>query len=153
MEEYFCNVDGEYFYSINGTKVLELLCVNNMENVQIKLTGLGSIKIKSKCFAKYNTLLLTGSSTVLLNGTYQISKLLESHTNINISFLPNENIKNISLIKLNEAKLDTNLNLDYNYNYNAYHFFIIYIFLIFVTCILSIIIIVHCKKIYLKSIA
>ena len=67
MEDYFCNVDGEYFFSINGTRVLELLCVNNMENAQIKLTGLGSIKIKNKCFAKYNTLLLTGSNTFKSN--------------------------------------------------------------------------------------
>ena len=108
VEVYFCNVEGEYFYSINHTVVLELLCVNNMENAQIKLTGLGSIKIKQKCFAKYNTLLLTGSSTFKLNKTYQILRLLEAHVNVNFLFLSNENIKNISLIKLNEAKLDTN---------------------------------------------
>ena len=89
-------------------------------------------------------MLLTGSSTFKLNKTYQISRLLEAHVNVNFSFLSNDNIKNTSLNKLNLANLETNLN--YNSHYYHYHFYIIYIILIFVIFILILIIVVHCKK-------
>ena len=151
MEDYFCNVEGEYFHSINHTVVLELLCVNNMEYAQIKLSGLGSIKIKQNCFAKYNILLLSGSSTVLLNGSYEISKLLHSHTDVNSTFLSNESIKNITLIKLEDYKLDASQFLEFSYNYNNFHFVIIYTFLIIIICTVIICIIMKCKKSQKKS--
>ena len=144
MEDYFCNVDGKYFFSINGTRVLELLCLNTLDNAQIKLTGLGSIKIKANCFAKYDMLLLTGSSTFRLNKTYQISRLLQTYVNVNFSFLSNDNIKNTSLNELNIANLETNLN--YNNHYYHYHFISIYIILIFGIFILILTIVVHFKK-------
>ena len=147
MEDFFYNIKGEYFYSLNHTVVLELLCVNNMENAQIILSGLGSIKIKQNCFAKYNTLLLSGSSTVLLNGSYEISKLLHSHTDVNFTFLSNESIKNITFLKIEDFKLDTSQNLEHAYNYNNSHFLIIYsVLTILITTIVITFICIKCKK-------
>ena len=93
-----------------------------MENTQIILSGLGSIKIKQNCYAKYNTLLLSGSSNVLLNGSYEISKILHSHTDVNFTFLSNESIKNITLIKLEDYKLDTSQFFELSHNYNNFNF-------------------------------
>ena len=64
--------------------------------------------------------------------------------NVNFSLLHKDNMKNISLNKLNLANLETNLN--YNSHYYHYHFYIIYIILIFVIFILILTIVVHCKK-------
>ena len=41
FEIYFINVDGEYLFSLSKAIVLELLCLNTLENAQIKLEGLG----------------------------------------------------------------------------------------------------------------
>ena len=99
---------------------------------------------KSKCFAKYDMLLLTGSSTFKLNESFQISRLLETHMNVNFFFLHKDNMKNISLNKLNLANLETNLN--HNSYYYHYHFYIIYIILILGSCILMLTIVVNCKN-------
>ena len=144
MEDYFVNVDGTYFFSINGTRVLELLCLDTLDNAQIKLTGLGSIKIKAKCFAKYDSLLLTGSNTFRLNMTYQISRLIETHVNGNFSFLSKDNIKNITFNELNIADLNTNLS--YNKNYYNYHLISIYSILTFGIFIITLTIIVYFKN-------
>ena len=61
----------------------------------------------------------------MLNGSYEISKLLHSHTDVNFTFLSNESIKNIALIKLEDYKLDTSQFLEVSYNYNNFHFVII----------------------------
>ena len=135
---------GHIFFSINGTRELELLCINSMENAQIRLSGLGSIKIKANCYAKFNKLLLTGSNTFKLNKTYTISRLSQKYLNMNFTLLSTDTIKNISLNEMNLANLETNLTNN-NYYYH-YHLSIIYIILIFCTFISILTIFVHYKK-------
>ena len=64
MDDWFINIEGTYYYSINRTMVLELLCLENKENDRIILKGLGSVKIKPGCYAKYIAVLLLGSNAV-----------------------------------------------------------------------------------------
>ena len=54
MEDYFVNINGIYYYSVNKTMVLELLCMENKENDRIVLSGLGSVRIKQGCYAKFD---------------------------------------------------------------------------------------------------
>ena len=82
----------------------------------------------------------------MLNGSYEISKLLHSHTDVNSTFLSNESIKNITLIKLEDYKLDASQFLEFSYNYNNFHFVIIYTFLTIIICTVIICIIIKCKK-------
>ena len=67
MEDWTFNVEGTYFYSINRTITLELLCLENRENDRITLKGLGSVKIKPGCYAKYDSILLVGNNAVKIN--------------------------------------------------------------------------------------
>ena len=115
MNDVFENVEGTYYYSINGSRVLELLCLDNLDNAQIILEGLGSIKIKSKCYAKLDSLLLTGSNTFTLNSSFHISRFFESNTNVNISLLSKTNIKNLTFTDIKITDLESN-QLIYNYH-------------------------------------
>ena len=114
-----------------------------MENDQIRLSGLGSIKIKINCYAKFKNLLLTGSNTFKLNNSYHISRLAEKDFNSNFTFLSTETINSITLNELKLASLDTNQT---NHYYYHYHFSVIYIILIFCTCISILTIFLHYKK-------
>ena len=46
MDDWFINIEGIYYYSINRTMVLELLCLENKENDRIILSCLGIVRIK-----------------------------------------------------------------------------------------------------------
>ena len=76
--------------------------------------------------------------------TYQISRLIETHVNVNFSFLSKDNIKNITFNELNIADLNTNLS--YNKNYYNYHLISIYSILTFGIFIITLIIIVYFKN-------
>ena len=146
MEDTFINYEGTYYFSMKETRILELLCVNSMENDQIKLSGIGSIKIKINCYAKFKNLLLTGSNTFKLNGSYHISMLEEQTSyNSNFTFLSKDSIKNITItdFKINRiGRLDTNLINTEPY----FHLIAIYIYiLIIITCI-TIIVVLYCKN-------
>ena len=78
------------------------------------LRGLGNIKIKQNCYAKFKGLLLSGSNHVLLNDSYQISLMNEVKFKQNFTLLENT-ISNISfptITKFNRSKdldiLDSN---------------------------------------------
>ena len=84
---------------------------------------------------------------MLLNGSYEISKLLHLHTNVNFTFLSSKAIKNITFLKIEDFKLDTSQNLEHSYNYNNSHFLIIYsVLTILITTILITCICIKCKK-------
>ena len=114
MENTFHNFDGIYYFSLNNTINLELLCLDSMNNARINLSGIGNIRIKNNCYAKYKSLLLSGSSHVLLNQSYQISLIHPIHFKQNFSLFRNT-ISNLSFPTLKEFSssedleyLDTN---------------------------------------------
>ena len=93
---------------------MELLCLDSMNNARITLSGIGNIRIKNNCYAKYKGLLLPGSSHVLLNQSYQISLIHPVHFRHNLSLFRNT-ISNLSFPTLKEFSsskdleyLDTN---------------------------------------------
>ena len=57
MDDWFINIEGTYYYSLNRTMVLELFCIENKDNDRIILKGLGKVKIKPGCYAKYDAVL------------------------------------------------------------------------------------------------
>ena len=64
MDNTFYNFNGIYYFSLNNTINLELLCLDSMNNARITLSGIGNIRIKNNCYAKYKGLLLSGSNHV-----------------------------------------------------------------------------------------
>ena len=118
MEDQFLNIEGTYYFSLNQTRVLEVLCMNTLNNAQVTLSGVGSIKIKNNCYAKLNSLLLTGSNTYSLNITFRISRVNESILDIEFSFLNNTNIDNLLMTNFNRSlntnQINNNLYLHYH---------------------------------------
>ena len=114
MDNTFYNINGVYYFLLKNTIYLELLCVDSLSNARLTLRGLGNIKIKQNCYAKFKGLLLSGSNHVLLNDSYQISLMNEVKFKQNFTLLENT-ISNISfptITKFNRSKdldiLDSN---------------------------------------------
>ena len=73
MEDYFFRILGTYFFSVNRTITLELVCVESKDNARVSLQGLGSVIIKKGCMAKYDSILLVGSDQAKLNTSFEIN--------------------------------------------------------------------------------
>ena len=63
--------------------MLEIFCVESLNNAQVKLTGIGSLIIKKDCYAKKESLLLTGSNTYTLEGSFEVSRV---NTSLDFNF-------------------------------------------------------------------
>ena len=72
MEDYFFRILGTYFFSINRTITLELVCAESKDNARVSLQGLGSVIIKKGCMAKFDSILLVGSDAAKLNTSFEI---------------------------------------------------------------------------------
>ena len=103
MEDWFVNINGIYYYSVNRTMVLELLCMENKENDRIVLSGLGSVSIKQGCYAKFDSVILVGSNNIKINSSFEISKVSHYHQILNFTYAKSFNFDNIIIKKFKES--------------------------------------------------
>ena len=94
MDDVYLNINGIYYYSLNTSKVFEILCMNDYSNGQVLLKGVGTLKLRNGCFAKFQSILLQGSNSVKLNTTF------------NVTYIPKNDVFNFTKTQLNLLKLD-----------------------------------------------
>ena len=119
-QDQFININGKYYYSVNKTIVLEILCMETLNNAQVTLSGIGSIVIKKDCYAKMKSLLLTGSNTYTLNESFRVSRVNMSNLDnldINLALF---NFSKIENLQLNMFNLSLNTNRMEVINNNSY---------------------------------
>ena len=139
FKDKFIYLNGEYFFSLNGSLSLELLCNDRFGDGQIVLKGTGRVKIKKFCYAKHKDILLIGSHSLNLNKTYEICYHQSPVSNDTFAILNSNLINNITMHKLNEITSPSN-HFEVNNN-NKTHFMSIYsILLIILICIIVIVI-------------
>ena len=105
MDDWFINIEGIYYYSINRTMVLELLCLENKENDRIILSGLGSVRIKQGCYAKFDSVLLVGSNAVKINSSFEIAKISHNEQIFNFSYSKYINFNKINITNFNDISI------------------------------------------------
>ena len=109
-------MNGVYYFSLKNTINLELLCVDSLSNARLTLRGLGNIKIKQNCYAKFKGLLLSGSNHVLLNDSYQVSLMHKINFKLNYTLLENK-VFNMTLPTISQFNKSNDLeSLDSNHN-------------------------------------
>ena len=146
MEDIFRKgVEGEYFYSLDKSLTFEFLCVNGLENDQILLEGLGSIKLKRECYAKHGEILLIGSDTYKIGKPYLIKPPLDLKYNFSMTLLSKSKILNIT--KFNNISLPepNPILLNYN-NHNQIHYYVIYSVMSVNMIIVLVAVVICCKK-------
>ena len=115
MQDQFINIEGKYYYSVNKSIVLEIFCMETLNNAQVTLSGIGSLIIKKDCYAKMKSLLLTGSNTYTLEGSFEVSRFNNSNLDINFALFNFSKIDNFQINIFNNS-LNTNLNEIMNNN-------------------------------------
>ena len=124
MENTFINIKGVYYFSLENTINLELLCVDSLDNAMLTLRGLGKIKIKQNCYAKFKGLLLSGSNHVSLNDSYDISLMHEiKFRQKNFTLLENKNY-NISIPTITQFNKSKDLEILDSNQYNKVQSFV-----------------------------
>merc|ERR1712082_548393 len=126
MEDTFKKeVKGEYFYSLGKSLTFEFLCINGLENDQLVLEGLGSVKLKKQCYAKQGEILLIGSDIFTLGESYEIKPPLALKFNMNITLLAKNKVLNMTKFGNISQPVSNAILLNYNNN-NQIHYYVIY---------------------------
>ena len=103
-EDKFIKVNNEYYYYVNGSKQIQIVCSNSSLNKEITLTGLGSVKLGPDCEGLGTGLLLPASLA-----TY------EKEMNIDIFHKPKQielDLLNTSILPITDGWIVHNITKD-----------------------------------------
>ena len=136
---------GEYFFSLVRKLTFEFLCVNNLNNDQLSLEGLGSVVLRKQCYAKVGKIMLIGSDIIEMGKSYIINPPQQISVRFEINLMKKDIIDNITKFNDNLSPNTNEWLSTYNKS-NTMHYYLVYTLILVNFIVLSIAVGICCKK-------